>query len=183
MSIEEKDLKEVAALILRLHAQLPEDESGRTELKRRILAESPREIADLLMIYDAVAMGRKNVASITYNFRDNNIANANFGTQLGVITSNLEVLQQKADNKSLVEALKNLTEQVVDSKELDEEKKREVLDNLGFLGSEANQPKEKQKTGVIRSVLDAVPKILSAASSLATLWHTYGPVIKTFFGL
>jgi len=183
VSIEDKDLKEAAQLIWRLHARLPEDENGRTELKLRLVAELPKEIAELLMIYDAVALGRKRVASITYNFKDNNIANANFGTQLGVITSNLEVLQQKADNKSLVEALRSLTEQVVNSKDLDEGTKREVLDNLGFLGSEANEPKEKRKSGVIRSVLEAVPKVLSSASALTTLWHTYGPVIKTFFGI
>ena len=190
MNSEQSSIEAAIGLLVKLHAELPDDSSGRTELKRRLTeklqTEGHGEIASVLMIYDAVIGARKEMAlpNIVYNFQNSQIANANFGTQLGPISASLTALTQKdAGTARFADALKALTESVINAPDLSESQKRDVLDNLGFLGAQAQEPPEKRKSGVLRSVLGSVPNVLTTAASLATIWQTFGPQITTFFGL
>jgi hypothetical protein len=85
-------------------------------------------------------------------------------------------------SKDFSTALKQLTEAVVNSPELNDQQKKEALDALSFVGKQAEEPAQKRQTGVLKPVLEAIPKILSSASALVTLWHTAGPHIGAFFG-
>jgi hypothetical protein len=80
-------------------------------------------------------------------------------------------------------ALTRLTQAVVDSPELNDQQKKETLDALSFVGKQGEEPPDKRQTGVLKPVLEAIPKVLSSASALVTLWHTFGPHILAFFGV
>jgi hypothetical protein len=141
--------------------------------------------ADLLMVFDAAmraSMG--NQPSITYNFHDNQIANANFGTQIGNITASLTAIGGKDDQRSkdFSTALKQLTEAIVNSPELNDQQKKEALEALSFVGKQGEEQPEKRQTGILRAMLEGIPKILSAGASVVKLWHTVGPHISAFFG-
>jgi hypothetical protein len=142
-------------------------------------------IAHLLMQFNAImegfGMDRPNV---TYNFNNATVANANFGTQIGTITASIEsVRKEGGKGAEFATALKTLTEGVVNSQDLNDTQKKEVLEALELLGAEAQQPPEKRKRGLLRPVLDSMPKLLTSASALVNLWHTFGPHITGFFGL
>jgi len=171
-----------------MEAQIDAAGADRTKLKLQIYTELQRkgltEEAETLMTFDAVVRASMNKQpNITYNFHNSPIAMANFGTQIGNISASLTAVGSNDQrSKDFSNALKQLTEAVVNSAELTEQQKKEALDALSFVGKQAEEPPEKRQTGVLKPVLEAIPKVLSAGSALVTLWHTFGPHIMTFFG-
>src|SRR4051812_1516516 len=102
-------------MLLEMHAELSAQTGGRAALKKaaykKLKAEGEGEIADLLMTFDAVC-GERNMT--VFNFQNNQIANANFGNQLGEITASFNALKGQDENSAnFAEALKALTERVV----------------------------------------------------------------------
>jgi hypothetical protein len=175
--------------ILAIEAQIQAAGAGRNRLKLQIYdalqSKGLADIAELLMTFDTtVRASMSNQPSITYNFHNSPIALANFGTQIGSISASLTAVSG-SDQRSedFTNALKELTEAVVNSRELTDPQKKEVLDELSFVGKQAEEPNEKRQIGVLKPVLEAIPKILSSASSLVTLWHTFGSHITAFFGM
>ena len=141
--------------------------------------------AELLMTYDvAMRANMTNQPNITYNFHDNQIANANFGTQIGNISAPLTAINSKNDQRSkdFSSGLKQLTEGIVNSKELNDQQKKEALEAISFVGKQGEEPPEKRQTGVLKSMLEGIPKLVTAGTSLVTLWHTVGPYVTAFFG-
>jgi hypothetical protein len=61
------------------------------------------------------------------------------------------------------------------------EQKKGILESLELVGEQAEQQPEKRKKAVLQPVLDNIPKMLSIAASLTTLWHNIGPNIVNFF--
>ncbi len=121
--------------------------------------------------------------NITYNFNNSPIAMANFGTQIGNISASLTAIgSNDQKSKDFTTALKQLTEAVVNSTDLNEEQKKEALDALAFVGKQGEEQPEKRQTGVLKPVLESIPKILSAGSTLVSLWEKFGHHITAFFG-
>lgn len=176
-------------IILALDAEIQDAGTNRNKVKLRIYdyleKNGMSDFAELLMTFDAVLRANmNNPPNITYNFNSSQIAMANFGTQIGEISATLTAIGNSNDQKSrdFSTALKELTEAVVNSTELTDQQKKEALDALSFVGKQAEEPPEKRQTGVLKPVLEAIPKALSAASSLVSLWHTFGGHITAFFG-
>lgn len=91
---------------------------------------------------------------------------------------------QNSGYAEVAEALKNLTEAVVNSQELSSEKQSEVLDQLTELSRWATLTAEQRaKPGVLKAVLGGLATTLGAAGGLAEVWSTWGPAIRAFFGL
>jgi hypothetical protein len=142
--------------------------------------------ADLLMTFDAALRASMNSQSnVTYNFQGGQFGVVNFGTQIGNINTSLTALSSKNDeaSKNFAKALKELTQAVVNSPELNEQQKKEALDILSLLAKQGEEPPEKRQPGVLKPVLEAIPKILSSGSALVTLWQAFGPHITGFLGL
>jgi hypothetical protein len=60
--------------------------------------------------------------------------------------------------------------------------KKEAMDALEFIGKEAEETPEKRRLGILRPVVESIPKVLSSASAAITAWHTVGPHVLKFFG-
>lgn len=171
-----------------MDAQVQAAGTDRNTLKLQIYealkAKGMDNEAELLMIFDVV--GRANMSqqpTITYNFNNSPIAMANFGTQIGTISASLTAIGSNDQrSKDFTSALKQLTEGVVNSTDLSDQQKKEVLDALSFVAKQGEEPPDKRQTGVLKPVLESIPKVLSSASALVSLWHTFGPHIATFFG-
>lgn len=111
-------------------------------------------------------------------------ANVNFGQQTGKITATLNsLLAENPDATKIVDAITALTEGVLSSKDLQDTQKNDALEALEFIGKEAQAGPENRRTGVLKSVLASLSEIISSASGLLSLWQTFGPQIKLFFGL
>lgn len=173
--------------MMAMDAQVQAAGADRNKIKLQIYdalrAKGMENEADLLMTYDVIV--RANMSqppNITYNFNNNSIAMANFGTQIGSISASLSAIggdDQRSRDFAL--ALKLLTEGVVNS-DLTEQQKKEALDKFSFVGKQGEEPPEKRQTGVLKPVLESIPNVLGTAASLLTLWQTFGSHITKFFG-
>ena len=181
----------VRRIILEAYVRIQSADPGaRRQLKTSIYEELKKdgqsEMAEVLLLYDAVMMGAMHEMAdkpnVVYNFNNSQIANANFGSQIGTITASLSAVASRGkEGQEFATALKTITEGVVNSDELDEQQKKNILQALELVGQEAAAPPEKRKRGVLEPVLESLPKLLSSASALVNLWHTFGPHITGFF--
>jgi hypothetical protein len=86
-------------------------------------------------------------------------------------------LNQKGD-PNLGIALKELTEAVLKSTELQDRGKQEILEQLSFLSTQTTVPKDARQHGMIASVLDGISKAVSASTALLALWQKIHPLIN-----
>jgi hypothetical protein len=118
------------------------------------------------------------------NIHNSNIANLNLGSQLGTITNALQVMSSGGeDQKHVAEALKQLTETIVSSSNVGDEQKKEIIQALSTIATEAEREPEKRSIGTIRAIASWLPTMLASAADAITIWDRLGPVIKARFGL
>lgn len=85
-------------------------------------------------------------------------------------------------NIQLANGLKDISEKVIESSDLKQSQKTEILEQLSFLGNEIKVAPEKRNNSVIKSVLASIANILSVSSNLTTLWLAFHPLIKSYLG-
>jgi len=183
-----KHKAEVERIVLESEARIQAAGGDRNAVKleiyRELRAKGFDYEADLLMTFDVVV--RANMTqqpNITYNFNNSQIAGANFGTQIGNITASLTaVIQKNPQSANFASALKQLTEGIVNATELTDQQKKEALDALSFVGKQAEEPTDKRQTGILKPVLESLPKIFGGGAALINLWHAVGPHVLAFFG-
>jgi hypothetical protein len=83
----------------------------------------------------------------------------------------------------VADALARLTQAVIDCAEASDEQKRQLVEILSAIASEAEQPEDQRKTSVVRALLIEGATLVSGLADASQIWHTYEPAIKTFFGL
>ncbi len=97
------------------------------------------------------------------------------------ISANVGRLQERGQ-QAVAEAMSKLLEAVAASDEIEVEEKSTLLDQIEELSRQAVlQPNERAKPGVLKAVIAGLGTTLGAAGSLADIWSTWGPVIRTFF--
>jgi hypothetical protein len=85
-------------------------------------------------------------------------------------------LNEKGD-PALGIALKDLTEAVIKSTELQAQSKQEILEQLSFLSAQTTIPKNTRQFGMITAVMDGVNKAVSTSTALLNLWQKIHPLI------
>jgi hypothetical protein len=107
------------------------------------------------------------------------IGTLNLGTIIGDVQNHLAAV---TDADEVRDGLAQLAQAIVDSDELEDEQRRELLEHVDLLAEEAARPPEKRRPAVIRPVLAALGAGTAVAANLAALWSTLGPVLAGFFG-
>ncbi len=92
----------------------------------------------------------------------------------------LDVIRD-AGQPNLAEALRNLSQAVVDARDLDPAQKDEAIEHLTFLAEQAVLPQDQRQRSVGRTVLRALERLLNAAASVMTLWQQAQPLLGTLF--
>ncbi len=88
-----------------------------------------------------------------------------------------------AGSDEVADALKNIASAVAESTDLEDLDKSSTLEQIESLSEQAILPQnERLKPGVIKAVFSTLSSTLATAGSLASIWATWGPVIKNFFG-
>lgn len=184
-------LESARIILSREYARISNNPSGRsgavTRVYEELVASGQQELADLLMYFhavtDAIPPPMSDRPNITYNITGSTIGSATFSSQVGAITTSMNVVAQQPGGADFAKAIKALTEAVIGARDISEAQKAETLDALELVGREAEQPPEKRKLGVLKPVLDSIPKLLSSASTAIGIWNELGPHILKFFGL
>lgn len=87
-------------------------------------------------------------------------------------------------NAEVADAFKMLTESVAENKEVSDEQKSELLDQLAELsGQAAAAPEKRAGPGVIKALLTGLATGLAAVGGLAETWSLAGNVICAYFGV
>jgi hypothetical protein len=102
--------------------------------------------------------------------------------EIAKIDVSITVLQQ-AGNKDVSEALKNLTQAIVDASDMPHHSKSSTLDQVAYLSEQAAAAAKDRKPGVIRATLTAITQTATTVSTVATAWSVAEPTLKAFFGV
>ncbi len=88
---------------------------------------------------------------------------------------------KQGGKEELAAALKHFTEAVLQSAELGQEQKNDVISQLAFL-SQQTVAKEKQAPSVLRSIAVAIERTINGVASLVTLWPVLDSHLRPFLG-
>jgi len=87
---------------------------------------------------------------------------------------------QQSGQAALSQALKNLAERVLGC-DLLPQNRQEIIENLVFIGQQAQMLPEKRKRGVLKAVLLFLKQSMQPVEPLHDAWHTHGHAIENFF--
>jgi hypothetical protein len=181
------DLAKARGIITKAYSTI--EKSSKVPVKAAIYNElceaGVQELAEILMFYSAMegVMSMSGTPNYTFNITGT-VGNLNLGEQVGQITPSLMVVSQQGSGAvEFAQAVKSLTDEVLNSPDLGNQQKKETIEALEFISQQASIEPEKRKSGILKSVVDSLPKILSTVASGAAIWAKYGDHIKHFLGL
>lgn len=125
-----------------------------------------------------IHQGEESRMTTTFNISNSTIANLNLGSVVGDLNSSIQQLSSDGRN-DLAEALKRMTEAVASSPELDDAIRKEVLEHVAVVSSEAALPPEKRKMGPLKTSIEAIKAGIGLAAQLLTLWQGVEHALKS----
>lgn len=105
----------------------------------------------------------------------------NFGN-VNDIQVHLQTLTQNGE-VAVADAMANLTNAILNSNEIADAEKNELLEHVAFLTTQASAPLAERKPGIIKTVVSAVKEGAGAISSVAGAWGAVEPLLHGHFGL
>ncbi len=87
-----------------------------------------------------------------------------------------------AGNEELASALKYFTEAVLNTADLQQNQKSEVVGQLAFLSQQA-VAEQKQAPSVMRAITSGIERAINGSASLIALWPLLHDQIKPFLGI
>jgi len=108
---------------------------------------------------------------------DSAVGVINPGT-LYTIDTSIDVMQNRGDTE-LATAIKDLTQEVVNSKEIQDDIKKEIAELLQFLASEGSVSKDTRNKTVIKQVLDRLCKLIPVTSAAWFIWEKVQPLLQS----
>ncbi len=102
----------------------------------------------------------------------------------GTIQSlNVSLTNINQSNKELASAIKSFTEAVIKEPGLTDEQKKEIIEQISVLGQEIEQPKEKQRKGLLKTLMGGIKNSIQTAVTLDSLWSISERLIRVYLGL
>src|SRR5882724_233215 len=112
------------------------------------------------------------------NVTIHNAANVNLGTQVGTINATLDIISEHAgSSQGIVQAIKELTDAVVQSAEVDDAKKQELLEVVEDIAKQAEAKPEERSPGRLKAMFAGLPTLLSVGKGLLDVWDRLSPAI------
>jgi hypothetical protein len=133
----------------------------------------------------ASILGEARSAGIEVNVTGSQLGVLNVGEMevVGGIYANASALG-KEDASGVADALKRLTEAVVQQGNIHEQERSALLEQLGKIAEQAKlAPQQRERPAIIKAIMDGLRSGLSVAKDLATVWSTWEPIIVRHFGL
>ena len=116
-----------------------------------------------------------------YTFNNINVSDSVVGTINTAEVQSIDVAMShisNGGNQGLATALKELTEGIIESQELNPDQKNELIENINFVATQARLPEDKRKKGLLKSVLIGIKENISFAISLGDLWTKVEPILR-----
>jgi hypothetical protein len=110
---------------------------------------------------------------------DSVVGTVNTGS-IGAIDQTISALGQTGESQ-LAQAVKLLSEAVLNSKELSPAQKKEAIEGLSVISTEAVMPKEQRRSTVALTLIDRVSKITKLAGDVADVGVKWWPILVSAF--
>lgn len=115
------------------------------------------------------------------NISGSTVGSINFGT-IKNLDASITVMQSHGE-KELAAAITELTQAVVDSKELDDVNRKEIAEQLEFLVAQATAEPQNRSTGLVKSILAGIRDPISVSAGLLAIWDKVEPLFHAAFGI
>jgi hypothetical protein len=110
---------------------------------------------------------------------DSVVGTVNTGS-IGVVDQTISALGQAGDSQ-LAQAVKLLSEAVLNSKELSPAQKKEAMEGLSVISTEAVAPKDQRRSTVALTLIDRVSTITKLAGDVADVGVKWWPILVSAF--
>ena len=117
----------------------------------------------------------------TVNVTGGTVGAINFGN-VNEIQVSLQALTQNGET-GVADAMASLTNAILQSDEIAEDQKNELLEKVAFLSSQATATPAERKPGMIKSMVSAVKEGAGAVASVAGAWAAVEPLLAGHFGI
>ena len=121
-------------------------------------------------------------AGINYTYSNIQVSDSAVGVinpgTLYTISTSIDVMQNRGDTE-LATAIKDLTQEVVNSKDIQDDIKKEIAELLQFLASEGIASKDTRNKSVIKQVLDRLGKLIPVATAAWSIWEKVQPLLQS----
>ena len=113
---------------------------------------------------------------------DNSVVGSINTGNVQAIDVSLTYLHQAGNDKA-GDALRRLTEAVLQDKMLDATTKHELIEQIAFLSEQAIVAAKDRKPGLIKATLASLTLAAGTVTTVAAAWHTAEPILKSVFGM
>ena len=111
------------------------------------------------------------------NINNSIVGSVNTGTVQSIDVS-LSVIKKHGDNE-IAQAIKEITEKIIQSTQLDDSQRNEVLEQLSFISEQITKPKEQRSASLLKPIGTAIGSTLSGFNDLLDVWDK----LKTLLGI
>ena len=112
------------------------------------------------------------------------VSNSVVGTintgSVGIIDQSISAVIQNGDN-SLADAIKNLSEAIIQSKDITQNQKSELIEILSVVSTEAASPPEQRKNVVAQTLIEKASSITMLANDIADACQKWWPILLLAF--
>ncbi len=123
----------------------------------------PRPVIHAGQTYHNINVDRSVIGAINTGVVEN----------LDVAMTNIRV----GGDEQLADALRRMTEAVIQSTDLVTGQKNDALDHLAVIAEQAAKPKEQRSIGALKTIIQAFERIVRNSAALLALWQQFGPRI------
>ena len=89
---------------------------------------------------------------------------------------------EQVGKKELSEALKTISQAIVDATEMSKESKSQTLEQVSYLSEQAAAAAKDRKLGMIKAACAALTQVATTTTALATAWKAAEPILQGHFG-
>ncbi len=79
--------------------------------------------------------------------------------------------------------MKDFTQAIIDSRELDGDTKKETAEQLEFLVAQLIADKQNRSIGLVKGIFAGIKDTISVSAGLLTIWDKLTPLLRLAFGI
>jgi hypothetical protein len=128
---------------------------------------------------DVIHTGSTTINQHNLNIDRSTIGVLNTGT-VGTLNASMNYIQQ--ENPQLADDLKTLIETISRDQALEQQSRKEVIEQISFLLSQFSTQPSQRNPSVIKTILTTINGTLATSASILGLWQTIEPLLKAHFG-
>ncbi|MEU7640493.1 hypothetical protein AB0C11_31150 [Streptomyces sp. NPDC039016] len=113
---------------------------------------------------------------VSMTFSGGNFYGGQFAAQIANIHSSIAGVHQDG-GAEIADALRALGQAVLTQQNLDDEQRRDLLDNVEYLADAAGKPPERRNRGIIKAALGALSAAAATGTGLSTAMDAWGGVL------